>query len=672
MELTDSVKKIRGIGEKTAQTLEKLDIFTVRDLLCHYPRSYEVFELPVPIRELKEGQMAAVEASVVSFAEVHRMKRLQIVTCNVKDASGVIRLTWFNQVYLKNVLKRGIHYVFRGKAVRKNGALVIDQPKIFKKEEYRVLLNILQPVYPLTEGLTNRALQKAVDQVFAAAELPPDYLPKRLVKENHLISRTAALREIHFPKSRETMLEARKRMAFDEFFSFTMRLRHIKENRQMERNPFQIREKEECSTFLRGLPFAMTAGQQKIVEEIRRDMTGEYVMNRLIQGDVGSGKTVLAVYALLLAAVNGYQGCLMVPTEVLARQHYEAVTAMLGTMGIRVCLLTGSTTAAAKRKLYEQIAAHETDIIIGTHALIQEKVIYDQLALVVTDEQHRFGVHQRETLSKKGTHPHILVMSATPIPRTLAIVLYGDLDVSLLTELPADRLPIKNCVVNTSYRPTAYRFIEKQIAEGRQAYIICPMVEESEEIEAENVTEYTERLTEQLPAGTVISTLHGKMKPAVKNGIMEEFAAGRIQILVSTTVVEVGVNVPNASVMMIENAERFGLAQLHQLRGRVGRGRHQSYCILVNGTESEEAKARLEIMNKSNDGFFIAQEDLKLRGPGDVFGVRQSGELEFQLADIYQDADMLKAANDAVHSLTTEEYERAYAEIASKMEKTFY
>ncbi|MBQ9119395.1 MAG: ATP-dependent DNA helicase RecG [Lachnospiraceae bacterium] len=672
MKLTDPVKAVKGIGDKTTKTLEKLGIYTVRDLLCHYPRGYEVYELPVPIRELKEGQIVAIEASVATFVEVHRRKGLQIVSCNVQDPTGTIRLTWFNQVYLKNVLKRGVHYIFRGKVVRKNAVLVIDQPKIYKKDEYRVLLNVMQPVYPLTDGLTNRTLQKAVDQALVLTEFPEDYLPKRVVKEQCLIPWLAALREIHFPKARDTMLEARKRLVFDEFFQFVLQLRYLKEHRSKERNSFVIRETAHCSELIDELPYTLTAGQQKVIEEIRADMTGETVMNRLIQGDVGSGKTILAVYALLLAAENGYQGCMMVPTEVLARQHYEAMLELLTPFGIRVCLLTGSMTQAAKRAAYEQIAAHEADIIVGTHALIQEKVVYDKLALVVTDEQHRFGVHQRENLSKKGEHPHILVMSATPIPRTLAIVLYGDLDVSLLTELPADRLPIKNCVVGTTWRPNAYRFIEKQVAEGRQAYVICPMVEESEEIEAENVAEYTQKLEESLPANCRIGMLHGKMRPAQKNEIMEQFASGELQVLVSTTVVEVGVNVPNATVMMIENAERFGLAQLHQLRGRVGRGKHQSYCIFVNGSERPEAKERLEIMNRSNDGFLIAQEDLKLRGPGDVFGIRQSGELEFTLADIYQDADVLTAANAAVSKLSQEEYLKICAELPQNGEKAFY
>ena len=440
-----------------------------------------------------------------------------------------------------------------------------------------------------------------------------------------------------------------------------MRLRQRKENRHLEENHYKLAETNECRTFLERLPYQLTRGQEDALAEIRQDVAGEYVMNRLIQGDVGSGKTVLAEYALLLAATNGCQGCIMAPTEVLARQHYEVMQAAFKPLGVKVLLLAGSMTPKQKKEAYGRIAAHEVDVIVGTHSLIQEKVVYNRLALVVTDEQHRFGVKQRENLAGKGEYVHVLVMSATPIPRTLAIVLYGDLDVSLVRELPAERLPIKNCVVDTTYRPTAFRFIARQVSEGRQAYVICPMVEESEEVEAENVTEYTARLRGELPGSVVVESLHGKMKPADKNERMERFAAGEIKVLVSTTVVEVGVNVPNASVMMIEDAERFGLAQLHQLRGRVGRGAHQSYCIFVSGSQDEKAKERLSVMNRSNDGFYIAGEDLKLRGPGDVFGVRQSGELQFELGDIYQDAEVLAAADMAAKSLTEEEYGQVLA-----------
>ena len=406
-------------------------------------------------------------------------------------------------------------------------------------------------------------------------------------------------------------------------------------------------------------------------------MTGDYLMSRLIQGDVGSGKTILAFLALFLAAGNGWQGCLMVPTEVLAVQHMEAIQKQICEQKLPFYaeLLTGSMTAKQKREACGRIASGESQIIIGTHAVFQEKIQYKNLALVITDEQHRFGVRQRESLSEKGDMPHVMVMSATPIPRTLAVILYGDLDISVVNELPANRLPVKNCVVDTSYRPKAYRFIEKQVKMGHQAYIICPMVEESEQIEAEDVISYTEKLRSTLPQDITVSYLHGKMKPDKKNEIMEAFVKNEIQVLVSTTVIEVGVNVPNASVMMIENAERFGLAQLHQLRGRVGRGAAQSYCILCYGKDGEKTKKRLEILNKSNDGFYIANEDLRLRGPGDLFGIRQSGELAFRIGDVFQDAAILQEANDAANdTLQDPSYPEGkdYAILRQNLEKYMY
>lgn len=393
-------------------------------------------------------------------------------------------------------------------------------------------------------------------------------------------------------------------------------------------------------------------------------------MNRLVQGDVGSGKTIIALLALLECAANGYQGALMAPTEVLATQHYEDVCEFVEKYHIAFSpvLLVGSMTAKEKKLAYEKIASGEANLVIGTHAVIQDKVAFKNLALVVTDEQHRFGVRQREKLAEKGKEPHVLVMSATPIPRTLAIILYGDLQVSIIDELPANRLPIKNCVVGTSYRPKAYAFIEKEVRNGRQAYVICPMVEEGESDTMENVIDYAEKLKASLPADIQVAYLHGKMKPAEKNRIMEEFSKKNIDVLVSTTVIEVGINVPNATVMMVENAERFGLAQLHQLRGRVGRGEHQSYCIFINTNESKESTARLDILNKSNDGFYIANEDLKLRGPGDLFGIRQSGEFAFRIGDVFGDADVLQLASEAVERvcngyLSAEEYDRLVKEI---------
>ena len=409
--------------------------------------------------------------------------------------------------------------------------------------------------------------------------------------------------------------------------------------------------------FLARLPFELTGAQKKVWNEICQDICGSYTMSRLVQGDVGSGKTIVAVLALMLTGLNGYQGAMMVPTEVLARQHYEKISSMMEVYDIplKVELVTGSMTAKEKRLAYERIENGKVQIIVGTHALIQEKVQYQNLALVITDEQHRFGVRQRETLAQKGKTPHILVMSATPIPRTLAIILYGELDISVIDELPSNRLPIKNCVVDTGYREKAYRFMKKEIAEGRQCYIICPMVEESEAMEAENVTDYAANLKKEMDASVRVCALHGKMKQKQKDEIMGQFARGEIQILVSTTVIEVGIDVPNATVMMVENAERFGLAQLHQLRGRVGRGKHQSYCIFMSGSKSKETKKRLEILNRSNDGFHIANEDMKLRGPGDLFGIRQSGLMNFRIGDVFQDARVLQQANEAAGKILNED-----------------
>lgn len=653
--LSDPIRAIKGIGEKSEKDFSKLHIFTVEDIVGHYPRNYDAFLPPIHISALEEGKICAIEASVITNATIKQVKNLKILSVMVKDSTGNMMLSWFNMPFLKNKLYMGYHFIFRGKVIRKNGVLVIEQPTIYTRDEYVTKMNILHPIYPLTSGITNNMISKAIKNALNSLELTREYIPRRIVKEHSLLSYKSAIKEIHFPKSKEVLLDARKRLVFDEFFQFTLALLALKEKKTIINNSFLVNDKKECDEFINQLPFPLTKAQVRVWNEIKSDLCSNRSMSRLVQGDVGSGKTILAALALFMMALNGYQGCLMVPTEVLAVQHYESLTSSFEAFGIKTILLVGSMTAANKRKAYEKIKNHEVDIIIGTHALIQEKVEYDNLGLVVTDEQHRFGVRQRETLSEKGEYPHVLVMSATPIPRTLAIILYGDLDISVVDELPANRLPIKNCVVDTGYRDKAYAFIEKEVRAGRQAYVICPMVDESETIEAENVIEYTEKLKEAMSPSINVEYLHGKMKPKEKNEIMDRFQKGEIHVLVSTTVVEVGVNVPNATVMMIENAERFGLAQLHQLRGRVGRGKHQSYCILVSGSSGKETKERLEILNKSNDGFYIAGEDLKLRGPGDMFGIRQSGAMEFKIGDIYNDSNILLQANEAVKSLTEEE-----------------
>ena len=661
MKLQDSITKIKGIGDKTAKTFERLGIYTVEDMVEHYPRAYEVFDPPVPIATIQEGNVIAIEGSVCTSVEVKRIRNLQIISCRVRDASANMQLTWFNMPYLKTQLKLGYKFIFRGKVVRKNGMLTMEQPKILSREDYAKQLKIMQPTYGLTEGITNHTISKAIKNIFDEIEFPEDYLPKSIIKKYKLISHKAALKDIHFPKNKEKIMIARRRLIFDEFFMFSLALRSLKENKKVWDNDFVIKPSKQCEMLEKNLPYELTNAQKKVWKEIQKDLVSTQVMNRLVQGDVGSGKTVIAALALLMTVESGYQGSLMVPTEVLAKQHYEELQKLYKPFGVSVELLVGSMTAAKKREAYARIKNHEVDVIVGTHALIQDKVEYSNLALVITDEQHRFGVRQREVFQEKGKHPHVLVMSATPIPRTLAIILYGDLDISVIDELPARRLPIKNCVVDTNWRPNAYRFIEKEVRAGRQAYVICPMVEESESIEAENVIEYTEKLKEVLPMAFRIEYLHGKMKPKEKNEIMERFANGEIHVLVSTTVVEVGVNVPNATVIMIENAERFGLAQLHQLRGRVGRGAYQSYCILVNGLPGRETKERLEILNKSNDGFFIASEDLKLRGPGDMFGIRQSGDMEFKIGDIFTDAKTLEESNEAMKNLSDVELEEILA-----------
>ena len=542
-------------------------------------------------------------------------------------------------------------FVFRGKMSKKGNLSVLEQPEIYTPAAYEEKLNSMQPKYALTAGLSNHMVTKMVKAALEQLDLTQDYLPEEIRLEYELAEYNFAAVQIHFPSNQEQYLEARKRLAFDEFLLFILGLKQLKEQTAADKNHYRMKEVWKTEEVIENLPYQLTGAQKNVWYEIEQDLRGEKLMTRLVQGDVGSGKTIVAFLAMIMTAENGYQSAIMVPTEVLAKQHYEALTKLLEENGLleqyQPVFLTGSNTAKEKRQIYEAIASGETRMIVGTHALIQEKVIYESLGLVITDEQHRFGVRQREEFSSKGQKPNILVMSATPIPRTLGIILYGDLDISIIDELPAQRLPIKNCVVDTNYREKAYRFIERQVQEGRQVYVICPMVEESEGMDGENVIDYAERLRHELPSSITVGILHGKMKPKEKNEIMEAFSENRIQVLVSTTVVEVGVNVPNATVMMVENAERFGLAQLHQLRGRVGRGQWQSYCIFIHGKNQAEKSKRLQILNKSNDGFYIAQEDLKLRGPGDLFGVRQSGDLNFEIADIFRDASILKKASDA-------------------------
>lgn len=662
LEINSLVTDIKGIGEKTGTLFNKMNIFTIEDLITYYPRDYDTYEETVLIEKVESNKTFAIKGIITKNLEITRVRNLQIVNTAIRDESGIIPVTWFNMPFLRNSIKQGYRVILRGRAVinKRTGRLTLEQPEIFTNDQYSQIVAFMQPKYNLIAGITNKAVTKAVTNALKGIENLSEFLSERLIKEYELLDYKSAIKIIHFPKNIDELLIARRRLVFNEFFLFILALRQLKDKKDISINSFNMKRVEKTEKLIDMLPYKLTDAQMKVWREIENDLTGERIMNRLVQGDVGSGKTIVAILALVMTAACGYQGAFMMPTEVLARQQYEYMLSLFEQYGLsyKIVLLTGSMTAREKRAAYDKIEIGLADIIIGTHALIQDRVIYNNLALVVTDEQHRFGVRQREILSEKGINePHVLVMSATPIPRTLAIIIYGDLDISVINELPAERLPIKNCVVNSSYRPTAYNFIRKEIEAGRQAYIICPMVEESENIEAENVIEYTEILKEHFPDSITVEYLHGKMKPKEKNTVMERFSSNDINVLVSTTVVEVGVNVPNATVMMIENAERFGLAQLHQLRGRVGRGKHQSYCILVNGSDSKASQKRLEILNKSNDGFFIAGEDLKLRGPGDLFGLRQSGVLEFKIGDVFNDAPILKEASDAAAYILSEDSE---------------
>lgn len=652
-----SIKEIKGVGEKTQKLFEKIGIYTVGDLIRYYPRGYGVYEEATPIFEVEEGHIQTVSGAVFGKVQVSGTRNMQVTTAYIKDLTGTIQVIWFRMPFLRNTLKSGQPVTLRGKVTRRRNHLVMEHPELFcPPDKYDEKLNTLQPIYGLTAGLSNNTVMKAVKQALEGLNLSKESFPEELRLKYQLAEYNYAVRGIHFPEDKEVFYHARKRLVFEEFLSFILSLRKLKTSNERMSNEYVMEEHPAVKELIRKLPYQLTNAQTKVWQEISENMKSDTVMSRLVQGDVGSGKTIVAVLALLNTAMNGYQGAMMAPTEVLARQHYESICKLFDTYDIpvKVVLLTGSMTAKEKRKVYDRIECGLAKIIIGTHALIQDKVFYDNLALVITDEQHRFGVKQRETFANKGGVPHVLVMSATPIPRTLAIILYGDLDISVIDELPANRLPIKNCVVDTSYRNTAYAFMKKQIAEGRQCYVICPMVEESESMEAENVIDYAGELQKEMGDGILVSYLHGKMKQAQKDEIMTQFGENKIQILVSTTVIEVGIDVPNVTVMMIENAERFGLAQLHQLRGRVGRGKYQSYCIFMSASKSKETKERLEILNHSNDGFQIASEDLRLRGPGDFFGIRQSGLMDFKLADVYQDSNVLKMANEAANWLEEE------------------
>ncbi len=645
------ISDIKGIGEKTQILFGKLGVYTVEDLIRFYPRDYEEYEKPILINEINDNSVVAIYGVIAMSPELKRFKNIQLLTTVIKDSNNEeIKLKWFNMPYLKNKLIKGEKYIFRGR-VNRNGVFhTIDQPEIFTLKQYDLKLSEVQPIYSLTKGLSNKTIQKAVKQIIEAGISINGLASDKISKKYDLMNYKEAVKEIHFPRNIDKLKTARNRLVFDEFYGFLMGIKNMKQKRKQFKSDYNISDHETTNKIIENLGFDLTEAQKNTLFDIRNDFQNKNTMNRLIQGDVGSGKTIIAILALIDVVLSGYQGAFMVPTEVLAIQHFESIKKITSEndLDINPVLLTGSLKVSEKKKIYEKIKSGEADIIIGTHALIQDKVEYNNLAFVITDEQHRFGVRQRNELKNKGKDVNVLVMSATPIPRTLALMIYGDLDISIIDELPSDRLPIKNCLVDLTYRDKSYKFIYDEVKKAHQVYIICPMIEENDLIEAQNVSDYTKSLKEKFGSSIKIEALHGGMTPTLKNDIMERFSKAEIDILVSTTVIEVGINVPNATVMMIENAERFGLATLHQLRGRVGRGKDQSYCIFITASKNENTLKKLEIINKSNDGFYIANEDLKTRGQGDVFGVRQSGEILFKLGDIYSDSRILKWAKEAV------------------------
>lgn len=658
MDLHSSLREIKGVGEKTEQLFQKIGVYTLGDILLHFPRTYQEYPQLDDPNEENIGQITAVCGFLRTPAIFRRGKRMDITLASLFCKDQVVECVWFRMPYIAKQLQVGQPYIFYGRLLQEKHGYKMEQPAIFTPEKYLTLRDTLQPIYSLTKGMTQQMVRKltlaACDSLAGYSE---ENLPDFVEQREGFPSYMQAIRQVHFPTHFEALAEGRRRLVYQEFFYFILHSRILEAGTTGIENSWHFAKTALTDDTIQKLPYTLTKGQMDTLSQIRSDLQGPYVSQRLVQGDVGSGKTIVAFLAMLDVVASGYQAAIMAPTEVLAMQHAASFRRMCADYGLpyQVVCLTGSMTASQKQKTYEIIATTPQIFVVGTHALIQEKVHYLNLALVVTDEQHRFGVKQRESLSKKGMTPHMLVMSATPIPRTLAMILYGNMQISAIRELPADRIPIKTCVIKEDLRQKAYEMIGRELADGHQAYIICPLVEASDQTEAENVTDYLDRIRPIFGEQISIAALHGKMPPKEKNTIMQDFAEGKTQILVSTTVVEVGVNVPNATLIMIEDANRFGLAQLHQLRGRVGRGKWQSYCILMDKSKGKKKTDRLEVMHKSNDGFFIAQEDLRLRGPGDFFGIRQSGELGFRLADIIGDADLLQKASQDVADLLRED-----------------
>ena len=654
--LNKDIQFVKGIGPKKAAKLNKLNIFTIKDLLYYFPRAYEDRSNVKKIYQLEHDEKACTKG-IISDIKTHEARnKIKVTKFIIRDESGFLSLVFFNQEYLTKVFKKGDSVIAYGKVKKEGGFLEMNSPQIEHFTNSPTSTCKLIPVYPLTYGVTSKDIISTIKSIYTNEKvIIQEYLPQEIINKYKLCSIDFAVKNLHMPQDKQSLKIALYRMIFEEFLILQIGLFYFKSGID-DSEGIKFEKKEKLNDIIKSLPFNLTNAQNRALSEVIEDMTSDNVMSRLVQGDVGSGKTIVAVLVLALSVLNGYQGALMAPTEILARQHYISLNETLSPFDIKVDLLVGSLTKKQKEKVLERIKNHEVDILIGTHALIEDNVEFNNLGIVVTDEQHRFGVRQRAKLSSKGSNPDILVMTATPIPRTLALILYGDLDISIIDELPPGRQPIDTRAFESKKRDFIYtNFIRDEITKGRQVYVVCPLVEESEAIEAKAAEDLRDELKEKYFSDLNVEVLHGKMKPSLKDKIMNDFKNNKIQILVSTTVIEVGVNVPNATLMIIENAERFGLAQLHQLRGRVGRGSHKSHCILIYSSKTNVCKERMEIMEETNDGFRISEKDLEIRGPGEFFGTRQHGIPELKVANIFKHIKVLKLAQEESKNIFRED-----------------
>lgn len=663
IKISKNIQYLKGIGEKRAELFKKKGIKTVEDLLYYFPRSHEDRSQMKEIADCAEGETVCISVTVFSpVRDVRVRKNLLISTMVVSDQTGALNVVWYNNRYVKGQFMTGDEYILYGKITRSRGKYEMLNPVYEKKGSERFTGKIV-PLYPLTEGLTQKILQSAMEFAIKEAGRLEEYIPEDIRKKYHIAELNYAMKNIHFPEDFEHYNIARERFVFEELLILQLALSSHK-GVNTERKSVKFTDILCVREFVKTLPFPLTGAQKRTLNEILGDCKSGRMMNRLVQGDVGSGKTAVAAAAIYTAVKNGHQAAMMAPTEILAFQHAQTLDVFFKNMGINVVMLTGSMKTKEKRLAYEMISTGAANVVVGTHAIIQDEVEFANLALVVADEQHRFGVEQRARLAAKGNNPHMLIMSATPIPRTLALILYGDLDISVIDELPPGRKPVKTFAVGEKMRKRVFAFLEKNVKAGMQAYIVCPLVEETEKSDLQNAKMLAEKLQTIFPDFKT-GLIHGRMKPKLKDEVMDGFVKGDIRILVSTTVIEVGVNVPNANIMIIENAERFGLSQLHQLRGRVGRGQEQAFCILIAHGNNEITKKRMETMCISNDGFYISEQDLQLRGPGDFFGTRQHGLPEMRIANLFEDRDILAlsqmAAKDIMEedaAMITEKYKR--------------